>query len=108
MNASSTATGSTTIATTAERTCTRKRRHTSATMIPSSISVVRSVATEPSISSERSYAGRSRTPRVDHVERVRAHAHHDDPADRLAPAVPVGRAAADLRAEGDAGDVAHA
>ena len=45
--------------------------------------------------------------RADDVERVLAVAHHDDPADRLALAVPLEEAAPDVRAEPDLADVAH-
>src|SRR5690606_33549892 len=43
----------------------------------------------------------------DHVLRVLAVAHHHDAADVVAAAVEVGDAAPDLRAPGDAGDIAH-
>ena len=39
--------------------------------------------------------------RLDHLQRIRADAHHDDAAHRLARAVPVGGAATNLRPEAD-------
>ena len=49
----------------------------------------------------------SRFERADHLQRVGADAHHDDAADGFARAVPVGGAAADLRPEAHARDVAE-
>ena len=54
MNENSTASGSTTITTSAERACSRNSAHTSATMIDSSTSVSVSVSIARWISSERS------------------------------------------------------
>ena len=54
MKDSSTDSGRITIATSAERACIRNTKQIAATMMPSSISVRRSVPIEPRISSERS------------------------------------------------------
>ena len=62
MNAISIPTGSVRIATSAELACKRNTMHTIATMIPSSTSLLLSVAIARSIRLERSYTGRSTTP----------------------------------------------
>ena len=106
---------------TALGTCQRKTRMTSATMASSSMSVCFRFSIERRISSDRSYTVTTFTPwgsdgsssfsfaltRSMTVKRVLARPDHDDAGDRVASAVEVGDAAADIGPERDLADIAH-
>ena len=119
MNDIRTESGSTIITISADRAWNRKTRQMIVTMIACWISVffkrvdraedqLRSVVGRDEADAVRqAQRGDLGLERLDHLERIRADAHHDDAADGLAGAVPVGGAASDLRPEADARDVAE-
>ena len=113
--------GSVMIATSAERTCQRKTRQTSATTMLSSMSFSRSVC-DGVVDQFAAVVGRDDAhafgqrgfdflqlllDAVDDVQRVLAVAHDDDAADRFALAVEFRDAAPQVRAEMHGADILH-